>query len=76
MKGLLCVKCVGFWHFDARDNKSYVPKAVRDQIMPGVLPMLPFRHGVKFARQNAPYVVRKPGDTGPGDVFEADDSHY
>lgn len=73
LKGLLCAKCVGFWHFDARDNKSYVPKAVRDQIMPGVLPMLPFRHGVKFARQNAPYVVRKPGDTGPGDVFEADD---
>ena len=31
----LCSKCAGLWHFDVRDNKSYVPKAVKDQVVPG-----------------------------------------
>ena len=73
LKAEICTKCAGLWHFNVRENKSYVPKAVRDQVMPGVLSALPFRHGIKFARLNAPYVLRNPDDTGPGDVFEADD---
>ena len=34
----LCSKCSGLWHFDVRVNKSYVPKAVKDQVVPVVSP--------------------------------------
>jgi len=68
----LCAKCSGLWHYDVRTNKSYVPLAVRNQVGPAVASALPFRHGPKYARLNAPYVLRKR-DIGPGDVFEADD---
>ena len=68
----ICAPCRGKWHHDVRYNKSYVPQAVKKQVMPNVSAALDHRHGPKCARLNSPFLLRRP-DIGPGDVFEADD---
>jgi hypothetical protein len=69
----VCDKCAGLWHFDPRTNKSYVPAAVRRQVLSDVAAALPWRHGAKRSKLLSPYIPRDPRDIGPGSVFEADD---
>jgi hypothetical protein len=71
----LCSKCAALWHFDARSNKSYVPLAVQNQVMPAVAAAVVHRRGPHAARLASPYVLRRR-DIGPGDVFEADDVKF
>jgi hypothetical protein len=78
-KGLLCPQCTGAWKFNPRTNKSYVPKAWRDDARQDVESALPHRRGPQFTRLAGPYIPRDWSDTAPADYFSADDvtwNHY
>lgn len=65
--------------FDARQDKSAVPKAVREAVTPIVNAMQAIHRGPHQARAAGPYIARDWNDTAPGDWFEADDvtwNHY
>jgi hypothetical protein len=64
-RGLLCPQCAGAWKFNPRTNKSYVPKAWRDDARQDVESALLHRRGPQFARLAGPYIPRDWSDTGP-----------
>jgi hypothetical protein len=40
---MLCSKCISLWHFNSGIKTSYVPLAVKKQVMPEVRSSLPWR---------------------------------
>ena len=72
-EGELSPEFVGYYEFNVRENKSYVPHKVRDSITPIVEAALPGYRGPRQGRLNGPYFDRDWSGVEPGDWFSADD---
>jgi hypothetical protein len=64
---------VNHYHFDERQNKSYVPRPVREAITPEVEMCGPIHRGPHEAKMRGPYIPRDWSDVSPGDWFSGDD---
>jgi len=71
--GQLSAEFVNHYHFDPRQNKSYVPPAVREAITPEVKMCGPIHRGPWQARMAGPYIPRDWSDIQPGQWFSGDD---
>ena len=64
---------VNHYRFDARRNKSYLPRPVRDAISPEVEMCAPIHRGPHEAKMRGPYIPRDWSDVQPADWFSGDD---
>ncbi len=72
-RGELSPAFVEYYHFDPRQNKSYLPRTVRDNITNEVEMCGPLHHGPWLAKMKGPYIPRDWTDVAPGDWFSGDD---
>ena len=72
-RGELSPAYVDYYHFDPRQNKSYLPATVRAAITPEVEMCGPIHHGPWLAKMKGPYIPRDWSDVAPGDWFSGDD---
>ncbi len=71
--GELSPEFIEHFHFDARRNKSYLPKTVRDEITPHVEMCGPIHRGPWEAKMRGPYIPRDWSAVSPGQFFSGDD---
>ena len=66
-KGELSQEFIEHHHFDARRNKSYLPKTIRDEVTPEVEMCGPLHRGPWEAKMRGPYILRDWSAVAPGD---------
>jgi hypothetical protein len=71
--GRLSEALVNYYTFDPRRNKSYLPKAIREEITPDVKMCGPLHRGPWQARMRGPYISRDWSNVAPADWFSGDD---
>jgi hypothetical protein len=71
--GQLSEAFVNHYHFDERQNKSYLPRPIRDAITPQVKMCGPLHRGPWLAKMRGPYIPRDWSDVAPADWFSGDD---
>ncbi len=71
--GQLSEAFVSHYIFDARRNKSYLSRSIREEITPGVEMCGPLHRGPWLAKMRGPYIPRDWSAVFPADWFSGDD---
>jgi hypothetical protein len=71
--GQLSPAFVNHYHFDERQNKSYLPRPVREAITNEVEMCGPLHRGPWLAKMRGPYIPRDWSGVSPADWFSGDD---
>jgi hypothetical protein len=72
-RGELSPAFISYYHFDPRQNKSYLPATVRAGITPQVEMCGAIHRGPWLAKMKGPYIPRDWSDVAPADWFSGDD---
>ncbi len=72
--GLLSPELMARYSLDERENKSYVPNAIRAALQHKVRMVDDHHHGPHRAKMNGAFLERDPNAIRPGDWFQGDDT--